>query len=191
MNLISKYIQGSEVFARPILNHLRTIVNTACPEADETIKWNCPHFVYKNKIICSFAAFKSHCAFTLRLADKLHDPKNILQKGSSREAMGHLGRITKLSDLPAKGDLIKFIRESKQLIDSGNTSVTRDNGKLPVASAEMPQILLKSLNSSVRLKAAFEKLPPSHKKEYILYINEAKKEETRIRRLNKVIAKLK
>jgi len=191
MNLITKYIQESEPFARPILNHLRKIVNTACPEAEETIKWKCPHYVYKKKIICSFAAFKNHCAFTLKYADKLSDPKNILQKGTSREAMGHLGKIANLSDLPSRRELIKFIRESQKLIETGNTTLVAVKKKNPEAPVPMPESLKTKLNSSVRLTAAFEKLPPSHKKEYMQYISTAKKEETRTRRLHKVLAKLK
>ena len=92
---VDAYIEKSADFARPILTHLRTLVHAACPEVEETMKWSFPHFDYKGEMMCSMASFKAHCAFgfwkaSLVLGDKATDG-----------AMGHLGRITSLDDLPS------------------------------------------------------------------------------------------
>jgi len=56
---VDAYIARSADFAKPILKHLRKIVQAGCPEAEETIKWQFPHFDYKG-MMCSMAAFKEH-----------------------------------------------------------------------------------------------------------------------------------
>jgi hypothetical protein len=54
----------------------------------------------------------------------------------------------------------------------------------------VPKDLQAALNKNKEAKKRFEKLPPSHKKEHVRHIDEAKKEETRQRRIEKTIDKL-
>ena len=56
---VDAYILKSENFAKPILNHLKNLVHTACPDVQETIKWSFPHFDYKG-MMCSMASFILH-----------------------------------------------------------------------------------------------------------------------------------
>src|SRR5436309_10892204 len=88
---VDAYIAKSADFARPILTELRDRVHAACPEVEEEMKWSFPHFMYKG-MLCSMAAFKQHAAFGFW--------KGALVVGNAgkREAMGHLGRITAVSD---------------------------------------------------------------------------------------------
>lgn len=55
----------------------------------------------------------------------------------------------------------------------------------------IPAKLKTALSKDKEAKAAFDKLPPSHQKEYVTWINEAKKEETRARRVAQTIEMLK
>src|SRR6266540_2961217 len=59
---VDAYIAKSADFTKPILRHLREIVHKGCPQVEETMKWNFPHFMYRG-MLCGMAAFKSHCAF--------------------------------------------------------------------------------------------------------------------------------
>jgi uncharacterized protein YdeI (YjbR/CyaY-like superfamily) len=54
----------------------------------------------------------------------------------------------------------------------------------------VPRELADLLASDPEAGAAFEKLPPSHQQEYVLWITEAKKEETRLKRSQKTIEML-
>ena len=58
---IDAYIERSVKFAQPILRHVRKLVHEGCPEVEETIKWNSPHFDYHG-LMLGMAAFKHHCA---------------------------------------------------------------------------------------------------------------------------------
>ncbi|MBI5080119.1 MAG: YdeI/OmpD-associated family protein [Chloroflexi bacterium] len=55
---------------------------------------------------------------------------------------------------------------------------------------EIPPDIKKALAKSKAVKAKFEMMPPSHQKEYLGYVLEAKKAETRVRRIEKMIAEL-
>jgi hypothetical protein len=55
-------IATAQPFAKPILEHVRTLVHTAVPGVQETMKWSFLHFDSKG-MLCSMAAFKAHCAF--------------------------------------------------------------------------------------------------------------------------------
>ena len=111
---IDAYIAKSAPFAQPILKHLRKVVHAGCPDVEETIKWSMPHFDYKG-LMCHMAAFKQHCAFGFR-NDSVVSAK---QQSVAAEAMGHFGRITALSDLPAEKVLIGYVRKAAKLNDSG------------------------------------------------------------------------
>lgn len=108
---VDAYIDASAAFAKPVLLHLRNLVHESIPGIEETIKWNFPNFVYNGKIICSMAAFKQHCAFTFWNAKSLSDPKGILET-VGKTAMGQLGKIKQLSDLPNEDVLKAYLKEA-------------------------------------------------------------------------------
>src|SRR5882757_4848178 len=98
---IDAYIAKSQPFAQPIMKKLRDLVHKACPEVTETIKWGMPSFEYKGPMF-GFAAFKQHCVGGFWKSKLLNDPKNLLgeRKNAGGEAMGNLGCIISIKDLP-------------------------------------------------------------------------------------------
>ena len=115
---IDQYILKAEPFAKPILETLRALVHDYCPEATETLKWSFPHFEYKGSILCSMASFKHHCVFGFWLESLLEDPHGILKR-EAKNAMGALGRISTMEDLPAPDKLGGLILQAMSLIDAG------------------------------------------------------------------------
>jgi uncharacterized protein YdeI (YjbR/CyaY-like superfamily) len=178
---IDAYIARSAEFARPILKHLREVVHGACPEVEETMKWSFPNFMYKG-ILCSMASFKEHCAFGFWKGSLILNKEGDYTK----DGMGHLGRLTKLSDLPSKKVLTGYIKEAMKLNDTGVKSPTRSKPKAP-KEVVVPQDLTSGLSKNKKALATFEKFSPSHKREYIEWITEAKTEATRTRRLETAI----
>lgn len=181
---VDAYITKSADFAKPILNHLRALVHKACPEVEETIKWSFASFDYKG-MLCSMAAFKQHCTFGFWKAALIKDPYNYL--GAAKEsAMGHLGRITSLKDLPSDKIMIDYIKQAVKL--------NVDGVKLPskpksTAKKELiiPNYFQQILNKHKKALQVFEKFSYSHKKEYIEWITEAKTEATRNKRIDQTI----
>src|SRR5437762_1791858 len=116
---IDAYISNSADFAKPILNHIRQVFHKACPAVVETWKWSFPHFMYNNSILCSMAAFKQHCAFGFWLGSMMKDPEGKLLRGKDKTAMGNLGKIQSVNDLPGDKILTQYIKEAMSLIDKG------------------------------------------------------------------------
>lgn len=176
---VDDYIAKSAPFAKSILHHLRSVVHKACPEVEEKIRWGFPHFDYKGAMMCSMAAFKQHCVFSFAKANLMHDP--VLSVAAPKKvAMGQLGRITSLKDLPSDKTMEAWIKEAMQLNEKG---VKISKEKRAATSPETPADLMAALQKNEKALAHFEKFPPGHRKEYIEWIEEAKKPETRNKRI--------
>jgi len=175
---IDSYIAKSASFAQPILKHLRQLVYKADPDIQETVKWGFPHFEHKG-IVCSMASFKEHCTFLFWKASLMSDTSNIF-KQTANTAMGQLGRLEKLSDLPPDKVLIEYIKEAVQL--------NKENVKAPLKSSEkkklkIPEYFLSALKKNKKAIKNFEDFSYSHKKEYVEWITEAKTDATKEKRV--------
>lgn len=105
---------------------------------------------------------------------------------ASREAMGQFGRITKISDLPPKKVMLGYIKRAAKRNEAGEKSPTRSKPgqrKRIVVPTELTQALRKNKKAA----AAFESFPPSHRREYAKWISEAKRAETRKRRVDTAV----
>lgn len=179
---IDDYILRSADFAKPILSHLRALIHKACPDVQETMKWSFPHFVYNGNIVCSMASFKQHCAFGFWLGSQLKDPYKVLSAVGEKTAMGHFGQIRSINDLPSNKIIAEYIKEAMELNEKG----VKVKKTLKAASAipiEVPGYFSDELKKNKTASANFEKLSPSHKKEYLQWITEAKTEATRNKRM--------
>jgi uncharacterized protein YdeI (YjbR/CyaY-like superfamily) len=175
---VDAYIAKSADFARPILAHVREIVHTACPDVEETMKWSTPNFMYHG-MLCSMASFKAHCAVGFW--------KGALVTGESekaQEAAGSYGRLTSVKDLPPKKTIIAHIKKAMALNEQG---VKTPRVKHAKPDLETPEYFTAAVKKNKRAHAAFEKFPPSHKREYVEWITEAKTEATRQRRIAQAI----
>jgi uncharacterized protein YdeI (YjbR/CyaY-like superfamily) len=161
--------------------HLRETVHAACPDVEETMKWSFPHFLYKG-ILCSMASFKEHCAFGFWKGSLVVAHP----EGGGEPAMGQFGRITKLSDLPAKKVLSGYIKEAMKLNEAGVKAPTRSKPKTP-KELVVPDDLAGALQGNPKARATFDRFSPSHQREYVEWITEAKTPATRQRRLTTAI----
>ncbi len=182
---IDAYIERSADFAKPVLNHLREIVHKANPRVTETIKWSFASFDYKGPL-CSMAAFKQHCVFGFWKAKLLSDPHGYLRENSNHggEAMGNLGRITGMADLPPDEVLIDLIRQASALNEKGI--------KAPIEKKVREELVIPGyfevhLEKNALAKEVFEKFSTTNKREYVEWITEAKTEETRRKRLDQAM----
>ena len=175
---VDAYIAKSPDFARPILTHLRALVHQACPQVEEAIKWSMPHFVHHGNL-CYMAAFKAHCSFGFWKSALVLGPD---KSGEEKDGAGNFGKITSLSALPADAVLSGHIKKAAALNEAGikvPETVRRNTDKELV----VPDYFLAALRKNKKALAAFENYSYSHKKEYVQWVSEAKREETRAKRL--------
>ena len=177
---VDAYIKNAPEFAKPILTHLREVVHAACPDVEETMKWSVPFFDYKGPF-CNMASFKEHCAFGFWKSAL------VLGKADAPTApsAGSFGRITKLSDLPSKAQLTKYVKVAMKLNDEGVKVTTRKSA--PKKALAMPADLGAALKKNKKAQSAFDGFSPSQQREYIEWVVESKSDYTRQRRLETTV----
>jgi uncharacterized protein YdeI (YjbR/CyaY-like superfamily) len=172
---VDAYIARAADFARPILLRVRKLVHAACPEVTEAIKWGAPFYEHKG-ILLATPAFKQHCALIFWKG------KLIFDKGDQQKKFRHL---TSLTDLPDAKILTGYIKQALELNEAGVKTPRRQpksKGKLVV-----PAYFLAALAKNKKALAAFLNFSPSCKSEYVEWITEAKREETRTKRIETAI----
>jgi uncharacterized protein YdeI (YjbR/CyaY-like superfamily) len=174
---VDDYIERSAEFAQPILRYLRETVHAASPDIDETMKWSFPHFTYRG-IVCSMASFKQHCAFGFWKESLVLGGAD----GPREQAMGQFGRIRAISDLPPRDELIGYVREAMRLNEAGIT-VPRGTARKEERAEDVPESLRHALKENPRAAEHFQRFSPSQRREYIEWVSEAKRPETRARRV--------
>ena len=178
---IDAYISKSADFAKPILKHLRKVVHTGCPQVEETMKWSMPHFDYKG-ILCGMAAFKEHCGFGFWKSELILDHAAQAEKSG----MGSFGCIKSLKDLPDEKTLIGHVKKAAALNEAGIKVPGRTQPKKR-APIPVPPYFAAALKKDPQARKTFEAFPPSHRREYLEWVTEAKREDTRNERLAKTI----
>ena len=179
---IDAYIEKSADFAKPILTHLRAVVHAACPDAEETMKWSFPHFMYGDGILCSMASFKAHCAFGFWNGGQV-----VGESSEARErAMGNFGRITSVKDLPPKKEIAGYVKEAMKLKDAGVKRPSPSRTGRP-KEVVVPEALTRALQEHPQALATFERFSPSQRREYAEWVADAKTDATRAKRVGTAV----
>ncbi|MDB4909534.1 MAG: hypothetical protein JWO39_357 [Gemmatimonadetes bacterium] len=177
---VDAYIEKSKDFAKPILVRVRQMVHEACPDVEETMKWSSPFFDYKGQMMCGMAAFKEHCSLIFWKASLIEGvPPN------GDPARGSFGRITSVKELPSKKQLTGFIKAAMALNDAGVTVKRPKSAAKP--EAKVPKELAGALKKNRKAATVFANFTPSNRREYCEWISEAKREETKEKRVTQAI----
>lgn len=180
---VDAYIAKQKEFAQPILAHLREVIHATCPDVAETMKWSSPWFDYRGSAMCGMAAFKEHAIFGFwkgKIMSGVGPNRN-----NGGEAMGNFGKLTSVKDLPNKRTLAGLIREAMRLNDEGIT-VPRPKAS-PKPEPKVPPELAAALTGNKKAAAHFEAFPPSHRREYVEWVAEAKRDDTKAKRVAQAV----
>lgn len=179
---IDAYIAKSADYAKPILKRLRKLIHAGCPQVEETIKWSSPFYMYAGSILCCTPAFKQHTAiiFWHRAL-----PKSLGEVGLHKQSLARFRRLTDISDLPEDAVVKRLVEIAAAMNEEGPQSrmarVGAARKKKP--AAKVPADLQAALNKNRKARATFDRFPPGRRREYIEWITEAKREDTRKKRL--------
>ncbi|BAI97319.1 hypothetical protein Sj15T_17590 [Sphingobium sp. TA15] len=183
---IDAYIARQADFARPILAHLRALIHAASPETGpeigpevgETMKWSMPFFTYRGQNLCNMAGFRRHVAFGF-----WHD--KMARADASDEAMGQFGRIASLDDLPADAELTALLAKAMALIDAGDK--TRAGSRRARAPLPLHPAFAAAIEADPAAAAIWAGFPPGKIRDYCEWINEAKTDATRDKRIAQAV----
>lgn len=183
---IDAYIAKAEPFARPILEHVRALVHEACPEIQETIKWGMPTFMHAGAILCGMAAFKRHASFGF------WKHAEVVGEAGDGEGMGSFGKLASIDDLPSKRQLLLYVRKAARLNEARKdgarpTSAGPRKTTSPRPLPETPADFAKALDAVPAARATFDGFAPSHRRDYLEWVIEAKREDTRARRIAQAV----
>lgn len=178
---VDAYIDRAAPFAQDLLRHWRATVHAHCPDVVETIKWGFPNFTYRDKILTGMAAFKAHCSIGF-----WHGEAAVGADHAKGGAMGDFGKLTSLQDLPPKAEQKAILKRAMQLIEDG-VKARPARPTAPKPPPEVPDDLAAALRANPAARKTFESFPPGQKRDYVDWIVEARKAETRERRLAQAV----
>jgi len=176
---VDAYIANAAPFAQPILRHMRTLVHETLPEAEEAIKWGMPHFTLGGKNVAGMAAFKAHCAFMIHGEGR--------QGGDENGGMGSFGKIASLGDLPPDAEIAAKLGQAADRIAGGGSAAKRRARPAPKPEIAMPGDFARALAADAKAAATFDGFPPGARRDYLEWIVEAKRDETRAKRIAQAI----
>jgi uncharacterized protein YdeI (YjbR/CyaY-like superfamily) len=172
---VDAYIAKSQPFARPILEKVRERVHAVLPEVEEAMRWSMPAYTLRGKIVLVTSAFKAHAALNFWRGQEIGDGQ------PKAGAMGQFGRLTSVSDLPPDHEIDELIREAAALVRTARAP--RKTKHAPKPPPEMHPGFQTALGKAPKAKATFDAFPPSCRREYLEWIGEAKRDETRQKRI--------
>jgi len=176
---VDEYIKKRKDWFTELIFLRKIILST---ELQETIKWGAPVYTINGKNVVGIAAFKSYVSLWFFQGALLKDKKKKLvnaQEGVTK-ALRHWKFNSKkeIDKKLVKEYLLEAIENQKK-------------GKQIKPAAKKPLKIPKELNSAFtknkKLKNCFGELTPYKQREYAEYISEAKREETKMTRLKKII----
>ncbi len=177
---IETYIEKNDQWATE-LDEIRKIINQT--ELYETMKWSMPTYTINNKNVLGVGAFKSFINLWFHQGAFLKDKAQKLSNAQEGKTKGmRHWKIYSIDDIIKNKDLIKaYIDEAIENQKLGKEIKPQKKKELTI-----PKQLKSLLDSNQTLKESFELLSPSCQREYFEYIMEAKKDETKQRRLEKI-----
>jgi len=176
---VDDYIANAAPFARPILTRLRAMVHAAGPDVDEGIRWGAPTFLHDGKILCSMAAFKAHVTFGFWRAERVLAHESMTVRADREAAMGQFGRLTRLDELPTQQDMDRWIAAAIAVAEGGPAPVAKARAVKPAPG--LPADFATALAAVPVAQAAFDRFPPGQRRDYIEWVTEARRADTRAR----------
>lgn len=179
---VDRYIASAAPFARPILERIRRAFHAAHPDVTETMKWSFPHFEYRG-LLGSMSAFKAHVSWGFWKGKLMNDPHGLIPAAGETSMGG--ARFADVKDLPPEKVMVAYVREAIRLNEEGIKAERAPRAERP--EAVVPDDLTAALKKNAEARKVFEKFSPSHRREYIEWITEAKQEATRQKRIAQAV----
>ena len=186
---VDGYIAKSAGFAQPVLRHVRALMHKGCPRIEETIKWGVPAFE-RDGIVAMMAAFKRHVAFGFwsekLIREKLGAEAARVFPKDAKLGMGGRRYLSR-AELPPDAAVLRAVKVAVALNESGERPKRAQKRKPP---PKAPPYLATALKKDAKARATWARLTPGQQREYVEWLVEAKREETRARRLLETLSLL-
>ena len=150
---------------------------------DEDIKWGIPAYISKGKNILGLSAFKNYCGIWFHHGVFLKDEANILINAQKDKTKGlRQMRFTSIKEIDEE-QVKLYVLEAIDNSAAGKEIKPKRNTKPIIIPEELKNEFLKS----EKLYSIFNDLSISKKREFCDYISSAKKTETKLKRIDKIV----
>jgi len=153
---------------------------------EEDLKWGQPCYTLNGKNIFLLHSFKEYIAVFFMKGVVMKDPKSILIQQTPNVQAGRQIRFKNLEEIVKAKKVIKAYMAEAIAVEEAGIEVPLKKA----APVEIPKDIAAAMKKVPGLTVAFKKLTLSCQKEYMLYFDGAKKEETRISRVEKYAEKI-
>ena len=177
---VDEYIESSDEWREELQSLRKTL--TACG-VEETVKWGAPCYTHHGKNVVGIGAFKAYCGLWFYQGALLADTAGVLinaQEGKTKA----LRQWRFQSKKEIKIRLVKqYVREAMDLVEAGKEIKPSRKKK----TVTVPPELQAALKNNSKAKTRFDHMSPGCRREYAEYVEEAKREETKQRRIQKIL----
>jgi len=176
---VDEYVQTAPMW-RSELKQLRKILRAT--DLEETVKWGAPCYTFDGKNVVGLGAFKSYLGLWFFQGALLSDKKKVLinaQKGKTKAL--RQWRFESADEIDARR-IKAYVKEAIAVQKKG-LAIQPERGKKVVVPAELDG----ALRRNAKAKAGFQQLTPGKRREYAEYIASAKREETKLKRVEKIL----
>lgn len=177
---VTEYINDKNKWTQELIL-LRSVL-LALP-LEETIKWGAPVYVYKGKNILGLSAFKNYCGLWFFQGHFLKDESNLLVNAQEEKTKAmRQWRFESVEDINT--NLVKaYVLEAINNSEKG-LEIKPQKNKQPLI---IPPELESKLKGNDNLTEKFNEFTLSKQREFAEYISSAKRDTTKITRLEKII----
>ena len=180
---VDEYIADAGIW-KSELKRLREILQST--ELEEEVKWGGPCYTYNGKNVVGMAGFKSYFGLWFHQGALLKDQKNVLMNAQEgRTKALRQWRMHTAKDI--NPTIIKsYVREAIKLAEEGK-QIAPARRKPRV----VPPELKKALGANKQASEKFKIMRLVLQREYADYVADAKREDTKLRRLEKIMPMIK
>lgn len=179
-----RWIENCPDFSRPICAEIRDLIFIWEPDLVESVKWNMLCFSGR-KLVCGLSGCKSHVGIVFFRGMELDDPAGLFSGGENNTLIRGI-RIRSPEEL--RRDAVRRLLRAAVLLDA-------DPHMLPLPPRKrepwpVPAFFSRALKARPAAAANFAGFAPTYRREYLVWLDTAKREETRLRRLEQTLAAL-
>lgn len=182
---VTKYIDQAPDFEQPILNKIREMVHECSAEIEEKMRWGFVTFDYKGKGLLYLKALKERVNFGFWFDKMVFMSAKLSPEAKKYQNMSEINSVTELPPVEVLQELMQIGMDN---IAQGKRLVPKPKAKKELV---IPDFFIQALAKDKLAEQNFAQMSPSHKKEYVEWIVEAKTDETRNKRIAQMLEQLK
>lgn len=176
---VPDYLAGHDEW-RSVLERVRAVMKAS--ELEETVKWGAPCYTLNGKNLVGLVAFKDFVSIWFHQGALLRDEHGVLVNAQEGRTKAMRQWRVRSEDEIDETILRAYVRETIENQRQGR-EIKADRNK----PLQIPDELAAAMEDDPDILNRFEALSPGKRREYAEYIAEAKRAETKVKRLEKIV----